>query len=233
MEKSAAAPEAGAEPSQARHDRRRLIDALGLDVSALPVEARAALEALAGEVLSLRNERAAMLDELGRAEQLADRDTLCPVFNRRAFERELSREIALAARYGSPLCLIFVDLDRFKLVNDRFGHATGDTVLREVTNLILGAIRQTDIVGRLGGDEFGIALTHADLADSQAKADYLTSLIDGLTIRDQADSGLEPVQLGASCGVVAWQKNISAERLIAEADETMFRIKARRKNPRQ
>ncbi len=211
---------------------QRLIRALGVDMTALPPTTRAAIQALAGEVMALRQERIDLQAQIAQVEQLADRDALCPVFNRRAFERELNREIALSIRYGSPLCLVFIDLDRFKQINDRFGHATGDNVLKQVADTLLANIRQTDILGRLGGDEFGIALTHAEFADSQIKADQLTGLIDGMLVRDASDAATEPVRLGASCGVVEWRKGVGAPALIAEADETMFRVKAaRRKRP--
>ncbi|MDJ0922187.1 MAG: GGDEF domain-containing protein [Henriciella sp.] len=218
--------ESQAEPVNAR---RRLIGALGVDLASLPKQVQAALEALAGEVLSLREERAALQTALETAELLADRDALCPLFNRRAFERELTREIALAQRYGTPLCLIYIDLDNFKLVNDRFGHATGDDVLKHVAGLLVKSVRQTDIVGRLGGDEFALVLTHAELADSQAKAALLERLIEACLIRDTAAEHLEPIQLGASCGTVEWSRGMTAEVLINLADETMFRTKAARK----
>lgn len=209
--------------------RRRLIGALGVDLGGLPKQVQAALEALAGEVLGLREDRANLQQALEKAELLADRDALCPLFNRRAFERELGREIALAQRYGTPLCLIYIDLDSFKLVNDRFGHATGDDVLKHVAGLLLKSVRQTDIVGRLGGDEFALVLPHAELDDSQAKAAYLEGLIDACIIRDTAAEHLEPIQLGASCGTVEWSRGMTAEVLVNLADETMFRTKAARK----
>ena len=212
--------------------RRDLIAAIGLDVTVLPKHVRAAIEALAGEVLNLREDRERLQGELEKAVNLADRDALCPIFNRRAFERELSREIALAERYGHDLSLVFIDLDRFKLVNDRFGHATGDRVIQHIAQTLIENVRQSDIVGRLGGDEFGIALTHADITIGQAKAATLESIIEALTVRDAQDEGLEPVQLGASCGVVSWERGRDAKSLIAEADETMFRRKNEKKRSR-
>lgn len=213
--------------------RRELISAIGVDMQHLPRKAQAAIEALAAEVLNLREDRSKLQDALEDAAHLADRDTLCPVFNRRAFEREVTREIALSERYGTPLCLIFIDLDRFKLINDRFGHATGDKVIRYVAETLLETVRQSDIVGRLGGDEFGIALTHAELADGQAKAAKLESVLGSLTVRDADHDAIEPVQLGASCGTVTWHRGFDAARLIAEADETMFRRKNEKKRARQ
>lgn len=215
-----------------RSARQRLVAALGLDMDALPRDAQAAIEALAGEVLGLREDRERLKKELENAAHLADRDTLCPIFNRRAFERELSREISLAERYGTPLCLIFIDLDRFKQINDRFGHATGDQVIQHVAETLVEHVRQSDIVGRLGGDEFGIALTHADLADGQSKAARLESIISAVNVRDAGNEALGSVRLGASCGTVLWRPGRDAASLIAEADETMFRRKNERKRAR-
>lgn len=212
--------------------RLKLLRAIGIDLKSLPLDVRAAFEAMAGEVIALRTEQADLKRKLETSELLADRDALCPIFNRRAFERELGREIALAERYGTPLSLIFIDLDRFKLINDRFGHATGDKVLQHVTQTLLDHVRQTDIVGRLGGDEFGIALTHAEEDHGFAKAKSLEAVLSNLTVRDGSDDTLDPVQLGASCGTVEWYRGLSAAALIAKADETMFRSKNEKKRSR-
>ena len=125
-----------------------------------------------------------------------------------------------------------VDLDNFKSINDRFGHATGDQVIQHVAETLVEHVRQSDIVGRLGGDEFGIALTHADLADGQSKAARLESIISAVNVRDAGNEALGSVRLGASCGTVLWRPGRDAASLIAEADETMFRRKNERKRAR-
>lgn len=206
-----------------------LLDALGIDPGAHDVASAAAFRALAEEVIWLREEENRLRTRLEAVEALADRDGLCPVFNRRAFERELGREIALAARHGAPLSLIYLDLDRFKLVNDRFGHAAGDAALKQVCDILTSQVRQTDIVGRLGGDEFGIILTHAGLGDAREKAAAFSRRIDRLTVSG-TDPEASPVRLGASCGVISWSGQASADMFIAEADEAMFRAKSARKS---
>ena len=210
----------------ARPAADQLLAALEIDVADHPLEIAAAFRALAEEVLYLRGETSRQRKALDAAELLADRDGLCPVFNRRAFARELSREMALARRHSTPLCLLYIDLDHFKLVNDRFGHARGDAALMDVCAIVQAQVRETDIVGRLGGDEFGVILTHAALADGQLKAAALTAEIDRLTIGEPGGPG---VTLGASCGVVQWDGEHPADRLISQADEAMFRAKAARK----
>lgn len=212
--------------------RRALLDILGIDLNALGSHDRAALEALSEEVIFLRETAAHLRNALCDAELLADNDALCPVFNRRAFEREVRREIAVAGRFGTPLSLIFIDLDHFKTVNDVFGHAAGDNVLLRVSDILLKHTRETDIVGRLGGDEFGIVLAHASHAATKAKAAELAQLIDQIVVCNGDAQDLPPVHIGASCGVAEWQDGQGADTLIARGDRDMFAQKARRKSSR-
>ena len=212
--------------------RRALLDILGVDLEALGLRERAALEALSEEVIALRDEAARLRIELSDAELLADNDALCPIFNRRAFEREVRREIALADRFRTPLSLIFIDLDHFKKVNDAFGHAAGDDVLMRISDILLQNTRETDIVGRLGGDEFGVVLAQASHADTMAKAAQLTTLIDQLVVCNGEANDVPPVHIGASCGIAEWQAGQGADTLIAMGDQDMFAQKARRKSAR-
>lgn len=210
-------------------ERRALLDALGLDLTQLDRRTRAAIEALSEEVLSLREDADELRAALADAELLADNDALVPIFNRRAFEREVRREIALSGRFQTPLSLIFIDLDNFKLVNDTYGHAAGDGVLLTVAEILKSRTRETDIVGRLGGDEFGVVLAHASFEDSQRKSAQLAEAIDALEVRDDAAPGSPIVRIGGSCGVVEWRTAQTAAALIARADQAMFLEKSRRK----
>jgi len=212
--------------------RRALLDTLGIDRNALGDRERAVLEALSEEVIFLREEVARFRDALSDAELLADNDALCPVFNRRAFEREVRREIAVAGRFGTPLSLIFIDLDHFKKVNDVFGHAAGDNVLLRVSDILLEHTRETDIVGRLGGDEFGIVLAHASVEATRAKAAELAHRIDQIVVCNGDADDVPPVHIGASCGVAEWCDGQGADMLIARGDQDMFAQKARRKSAR-
>ncbi|RIJ32248.1 GGDEF domain-containing protein [Henriciella algicola] len=211
----------------------KMLEALDLPLACGDVKVDAGMRALAEEVLYLRGQEARLHRALSLSEALADRDALCPVFNRRAFVREISREMALSRRHGSSLCLVYIDLDRFKLVNDRFGHATGDKALKSVCKLINSNIRETDIVGRLGGDEFGVILSHALRSDGEAKTAELTKLIGDMVITAPDGRTGEPVSLGASCGIVQWDGRMGADALIAAADEAMYRSKTvRRQTPK-
>lgn len=210
-------------------ETRALLDALGLDLTQLDRRTRAAVEALSEEVMALRDESAMLRAALAESELLADNDALLPIFNRRAFEREVRREIALSGRFQTPLSLIFIDLDNFKLVNDIYGHAAGDSVLLKVAEILAQRTRETDIVGRLGGDEFGVVLAHATFEDSRRKAAQLAEAIDALEVRDEASAETPIVRIGASCGVVEWRPGQGAAALIARADQAMFVEKSRRK----
>ena len=216
-------------PEPPLSDSDQLLRAIDIEPRELELNVSAAFRALAEEVLFLRGKVTRLEADLVAAEALADRDVLCPVLNRRAFERELSREIALARRHDTPLCLIYLDLDDFKLVNDRFGHACGDEMLKRVSDVIRAQVRQSDVVGRLGGDEFAVILSHAELVDCQIKADRIREEIEALNVvSGHADESGRP-GMGASCGIVQWGGQRSSELLIAQADEAMYRSKAARK----
>src|SRR5690606_25873974 len=104
--------------------------------------------------------------------------TLLPVANRRAFVRELSRVMSHMERYNAPHCVLFFDLNGLKRINDTLGHAAGDAALMAVARTLLGNTRQSDLVGRLGGDEFGVILAQTDTASANAKAARLAELIE-------------------------------------------------------
>lgn len=190
----------------------------------------AAAVALAREVAALRMDIGDLEDALKRAEALADFDALTPLYNRRAFDRELSREIAHAHRHGGPLSLLYVDLDGFKQVNDRFGHATGDDVLVHVAQILKANTRETDVRGRLGGDEFAIALVQCSEADARAKAETLVRLIAATKILDPNDPSQPLLKLGVSMGVAAWQPGMGATELMRRADDDMYAAKPSRRN---
>src|SRR5262249_41685215 len=106
---------------------------------------------------------------IGELEARADVDPLLDILNRRGFERELKRALAHSKRYGTAAAVMFVDLDNFKSVNDRHGHGTGDSLLKAVTREITRHVRASDVVGRLGGDEFGVLLWRVDEARAGTK----------------------------------------------------------------
>ncbi|MCR5874169.1 GGDEF domain-containing protein [Phenylobacterium sp. J426] len=197
------------------------------DVEMTP-SVRAAVQTLLGEIDDLRGEVGRLKARLSEVEGLADRDPLTPLLNRRAFLRELSRVRTFAQRYGSPASLVFFDLDGFKRVNDRFGHAAGDAALQAVAERLQANVRESDLVGRLGGDEFGVILVQADHAVAEAKAQSLVRAIESQPLA----FGEWSAPLHLSYGVRQLSAEAEPEQLLAEADAAMFaRKRARRAAP--
>jgi len=191
---------------------------LGLTEAELTPQVAAALNTLVAEVEELRQEVGRLKARLTEAEGLADRDALTPLLNRRAFVRELRRVLTFAQRYGAPASLIYFDLDGFKAINDRFGHAAGDAALQAVAARLRANVRDSDIIGRLGGDEFGVILVQADLGAATAKAESLAGLIEG----EPAASGEWLMPLKVSFGVRRLDPADTAEQALAAADAAMY-----------
>ena len=174
--------------------------------------------ALVQEAERLRGELEEMRQRLAEAERTADRDTLTPLLNRRAFIREVQRTIALARRHKAPASVIYFDLDGFKGVNDRFGHAAGDAALIAVAERLLAEVRESDVVGRLGGDEFAVLLLHADREAAIGKAKGLEAAVSGAPVEFEGTS----FPIGATWGVREIQGADTAEQALAEADAVMY-----------
>ncbi len=200
----------------------QLLQGLGLERRDVSATALAALERLAAE-------RDALAERLAAAEALADRDTLSPVFNRRAFLRELHRTMSEVERYKTPAAVLYLDLDGFKALNDSYGHAAGDAVLRQVGLLLLDSVRESDVVGRLGGDEFGIILNRASAEEAQAKAASLNEKVNSAVILHEGMAH----RVHASFGVHAIALVEDPETAIARADEAMYADKYARRQRSQ
>ena len=197
----------------------QLLQALGLKRREVSDAALGALKALAAE-------RDGLKEKLAAAEALADRDTLTPTFNRRAFLRELHRTMSEVERYKTPAAVLYVDLDGFKALNDCYGHAAGDAVLTHVARLLVECVRSSDIVGRLGGDEFGIILNHANSEEAAAKARTLGEFLN----RNAIVHAGQAHRVSVSIGVHALSMAEDPEAAIARADEAMYADKFARRS---
>jgi len=159
--------------------------------------------------------------------QLADRDPLTGLMNRRRFHAELGKWVQHAVRYQRPVSLLFIDVDQFKVVNDTLGHAAGDRFLSEIAVLIGRNMRDTDIVGRLGGDEFGVLLTETPREGANLVAQRLLQNL------HQTDFVIENNRLhgSASIGVVTCPDHgQDLETLLTRADIAMYRAKQAGRN---
>ncbi|EJL23509.1 diguanylate cyclase (GGDEF) domain-containing protein [Caulobacter sp. AP07] len=198
---------------------------LGLSEDDLTPQVQGALKTLMVEIDDLRAEVGRLKFKLNEAQGLADMDVLAPVLNRRAFLREIKRVAAFAQRYGSPASLVFFDLDGFKAVNDRFGHAAGDEALKAVAQRLLAHVRESDVVGRIGGDEFAVLLVQADQQTAASKAETLAAAVRDMPVQ----VGEWSVPLKVSYGVREIEPGADPEAALAEADAAMFLKKRTRK----
>ncbi len=165
----------------------------------------------------------ARIDEL---EASADTDFLLDIPNRRGFERELNRAVAYIKRYHATAALIALDVDRLKPINDAFGHAAGDQVLKAIVAVLLRHVRSSDVIGRLGGDEFALLLWNLSETDAKAKAAALEQAVDRLSFVFRG----RPVTAGASTGVAILGLHAEAGRALEEADSAMYVRKAQRRH---
>ena len=176
---------------------------------------------LEAEVARLRQELEDSQALLAETERLADEDTLAPVANRRAFARELRRLVSFAARYGTASSILYIDVNDMKLINDQLGHAAGDAALMHIARMLLANVRNSDVVGRLGGDEFGILLTQADAEAAAEKAQILTDLAASTPFAWKSASRLVRI----SCGAHTLQPGETADAALAAADAAMYERK--------
>jgi diguanylate cyclase (GGDEF)-like protein len=160
--------------------------------------------------------------KIAELEARADVDPLLDILNRRGFERELARSIAYVKRYATPAVMMFIDLDGFKAVNDRHGHAVGDALLKAVARRLTGHVRASDVVARLGGDEFAVLMWHVTEAQAAAKARELEAII--ASARLDGD-----IAVGASAGLVPLDGNASPAEITDAADRAMYARKKERR----
>ncbi|HLT77809.1 MAG TPA: GGDEF domain-containing protein [Ferrovibrio sp.] len=201
---------------------------MGIPETELTPRVRDAIMRLMGEVDQLRNELNRTRHRLAELERLADRDTLTPLYNRRAFVRELSRAMAHVERYGRPSALIYFDLNGLKEINDKHGHAAGDAALIQVGQILLDNTREVDVLARLGGDEYGVILSETDAQQAREKADMLAEAIhrrplhwEGKVLPLDAAYGVYPLKAGEDPGTA-----------LAAADQMMYNHKLARRAAR-
>jgi diguanylate cyclase (GGDEF)-like protein len=181
---------------------------------------------LLGEIERLKNELAKAERKIAELELRADIDPLLDILNRRGFERELQRSLAFVRRYGSSAALLYIDFDGFKPINDRYGHAAGDALLKAVARELVAHVRASDVVGRLGGDEFAVVLWHVDGRLAAAKARELETLIGQVTLAH----GAARLSVGASAGVALLTDHATPAQMIDAADKAMYARKAQKRN---
>lgn len=164
-------------------------------------------------------------------ERLAKVDPLTGVLNRRALFERLGAEFRRSIRYSRPLTVVMVDIDHFKLLNDRFGHATGDAVLARCAREMASNLRESDVIGRYGGEEFAVFLPETTLADGTFVAEKLRLAVERLSF-DAPDGGAKPVRVTVSAGVASIPDLATPDEqaLVNRADQALYSAKRAGRN---
>jgi len=160
-----------------------------------------------------------LLIAMQRAEELAQKDELTRLYNRRAFFERGHRTFEQSRRFGHPTSLIMMDIDYFKRINDDYGHSAGDEVLHSVSGLMRMLVREIDIVARMGGEEFAFLLPETSLENAAILAERLRSEIERLVVTSDG----QEIRLTASFGVAMCNDKIhSIEALLRKADDALY-----------
>jgi diguanylate cyclase (GGDEF)-like protein/PAS domain S-box-containing protein len=172
------------------------------------------------------DERKRMENEL---EKQAQTDALTGVFNRRHFLRSVRREISHSQETGGRLVFMMLDIDHFKRINDYYGHQLGDTVIRLVSQSIRSELRASDLLGRIGGEEFAILLVNTDPAAGERIGESIRRKVENLEVYADATT---PVYITVSIGLAEYRpdKDDTIDTLIARADEALYKAKAAGRN---
>src|ERR1700681_130137 len=224
MKKKTRAAAAGAAKSQktaiaGRKAAPRRLQAPAPPPLAAPGDAKSTIRRLKAQL----SQALARIDELQAS---AETDFLLDILNRRGFERELHRSIAYIKRYHASGALIVLDVDRLKPVNDAFGHAAGDQVLKAIAATLARQVRSSDVIGRLGGDEFALLLWNLSETDARAKAALLEQAVDQLSFVFRGRT----ITAGACAGGAILCLHAEVGRALEEADSAMYVRKAQRRH---
>jgi diguanylate cyclase (GGDEF)-like protein len=197
------------------------VEALRRGQSFEPAREDIHLQALANlieEVATLRLRLAISEGRRAQLEQLIDTDPLCPVLNRRAFERELSRAISWSKRTSKPGSVLFLDMNGLKQVNDTYGHAAGDKAIERVAKMLILSCRSTDSIGRLGGDEFAVIMPDTPPSGALIRGERVSELLAKVPLM----IGEIPVTLSAAFGTAEFSGGTTAKAVLERADAAMY-----------
>jgi diguanylate cyclase len=160
-------------------------------------------------------------EQVRKKQEEATHDPLTGVANRLAYNQKIESEIARNKRYQSPLTLMVWDIDKFKSINDSYGHAAGDKVLKVIAKLLSSNIRETDFVARFGGEEFVIVMPETEINAAEGVAEKLRTTIENSEFHFRG----KRVVITASCGIAEIKHNETEEQLFQRADDALYEAK--------
>ncbi len=191
---------------------------LGIPQTEMTPRVQKAIMTLMAEVEHMRFELEIAHRRIPELEKLADQDSLIDISNRRAFVREMTRMISYSDRYGINSSLIFLDMNDLKVINDTYGHKVGDQALTHIAQTMLSNLRDSDIIGRLGGDEFGIILPKSNEKNADIKAQKILALIEKKPLIVQGKT----IPLKIAYGIYPLHSGISPAQALDHADKKMY-----------
>ena len=197
-------------------------------LAALPVDSiEDQLRAVRRERDMLRRENRILKIAVAELERVSERDTLTPLFNRRYFLTAIHQRMARFERHAETAAVVFADVNQLKFINDNFGHAGGDFALIQIAERLAASIRATDVVARIGGDEFGLILDQSTEAGARAQVARLYEML----AETPAIYEGHVIALSACFGVAMLQPDMTESDILAAADRDMYRCKQRQDRP--
>ena len=190
------------------------------------VEYNGRAEHMRARIADLERETQELHSKLDLEKHVARVDPLTGVANRKSFEERFAAEIARRAQGGPPLAMLLWDIDSFKVINDSYGHRAGDRVLQSVAGCFSAALRSTDFVARIGGEEFAVLLTGLKLAEALHVANQVRTAVQGLRFHFRGT----PVRVTVSCGITELHRGDATEGAFDRADGALYRAKNAGKN---
>ncbi len=177
-------------------------------------------------IANLEREAQELHSKLDMEKHGARLDPLTGVANRKSFDERFAQEIARRAQGGAPAGLLLWDIDNFKVINDSYGHRAGDRVLQSVAGCFTAALRSTDFVARIGGEEFAVLLSGLELAAAVSVANQVRTAVEGLRFHFRGT----PVRVTASCGITELHQDDASEAAFDRVDAALYRAKHGGKN---
>lgn len=198
---------------------------LGIPEGEMTESVKLAVSALLEKLDDISRDLSRTKEALSEMEQLVDVDCIAPIPNRRAFMRRLTWAITMHERYGHPSTILYFDINDFKEINDTHGHAAGDLAIRHISQLLSNAMRESDFLARIGGDEFAIIMYYANEEAAQKRGEFIADKLRSTPFI----FGGKQIHLSAAYGYYAVHNGDDAESCLASADMSMYVDKRRNK----